>query len=152
MASWLKALFQTGAAAAASKSGEKAVSDPNTSKAPMLDVHAAMQAHMAWKQRLEDLLEKVDTRDSLDPLHVCRDDQCQLGKWIHSDAAAHYATSEAYKTLRTAHADFHQAAAKVIILAQSGDDEQAREVLHTGAFAKASAKVKRELARIGLDG
>ena len=149
MASWLKKLFQTGHAPETDKAKHNAVLEPNSS--PALDVHAAIQAHIAWKQRLEDLL-ATDTRDGLDPLHVCRDDQCALGKWIHGDDAERYVHSEAYKRLRTAHADFHQAAAKVIILAQAGDDEHAREELHTGAFAHASAKVKRELARIGLDG
>jgi methyl-accepting chemotaxis protein len=149
MASWLKKLFQTGHAPETDKAGQNAVLESNNTH--VLDVHAAIQAHMAWKQRLEDFL-ATDTRDSLDPLHVCRDDQCALGKWIHGDHAGRYVHTEAYRNLRTAHADFHQAAARVVILAQAGDDEHAREELNTGAFAKASSKVKRELARIGLDG
>jgi hypothetical protein len=152
MASWLKKLFQTGSSVAAGddKAAANIILDQKHSE-DTLDVHAAIQAHMAWKQRLEDLL-ATDSRDGLDPLHVCRDDQCQLGKWIHSDTAAPYVTSESYKQLRSAHADFHQAAAKVIILAQVGDDIQASEELHTGEFVRASARVKQALARIGLNG
>lgn len=115
------------------------------------DVNAAINAHMAWKKRLDDLLASQNGRDALDPLHVCRDDQCVLGKWIHGEIAIKLSESEDYHRLRAAHADFHQAAAKVITLVQSGRDDEARESLTTGEFARNSGRVKTELSRMYLD-
>ncbi|MDR3391158.1 MAG: CZB domain-containing protein [Sulfuriferula sp.] len=154
MASWLKRLFQSGGNTdeVGKHLAEQHIDfDSGISQRTGLDFNAAINAHMAWKKRLETLLANTEGRDVLDPLHVCRDDQCDLGKWIHGDAAHRHGASEEYNRLRKAHADFHQAAAKVIILAQAGKDTEAQEELHAGEFMRNSIRVKTELSRMYLD-
>lgn len=154
MASWLQRLFQSGAQSDAldKELATQAVNfDSAVSQQSGLDFNAAINAHLAWKKRLDDLLTSPNGREALDPLHVCRDDQCDLGKWIHGNAARIYGTNESFSRLRKVHADFHQAAAKVITLAQAGKDEEAQEALHTGDFARNSNRVKTELSRMYLD-
>lgn len=135
-----------GAAPAASPA---AAPDPSPNRGG-LNFESAIAAHMAWKKRLDDLLSS-EARDVLDPLQVCRDDQCELGRWLHGPAATKYAGLEGYKRLRAVHADFHQAAARVVTLAQAGEDAAARDEIQRGAFAKCSVQVKAELAKLYLD-
>ncbi|BBP02097.1 CZB domain-containing protein [Sulfuriferula nivalis] len=154
MASWFTRLFQSAEYNEVKPRHRKQSEQQVGSIASLdlgLDVNAAINAHMAWKKRLDDLLASQNGRDALDPLHVCRDDQCEPGKWIHGEVAIMLSESEEYHRLRAAHADFHQAAAKVITLVQSGRDDEARESLTTGEFARNSSRVKTELSRMYLD-
>ena len=112
-----------------------------------LDIPGAIAAHLAWKRRLEDFLAS-DCRDVLDPLHVCRDDQCSLGRWIHGLGAQRYAGNPGFQRLRATHADFHFAAARVVALAQGRRDAQAREEILRGEFAKTSIRIQSELAKL----
>jgi len=114
-----------------------------------LDIPGAIAAHLAWKKRLEDYLQG-DCRDILDPLHVCRDDQCPLGRWIHGLAAQRYGATPGFAVLRATHADFHYAAARVVMLAQAHRDDQAREEILRGEFARASVRIQSELAKLYL--
>jgi hypothetical protein len=84
-----------------------------------LDIPAAIAAHLAWKKRLEVFLGS-DCRDVLDPLNVCRDDRCELGRWIHGLAA------------------------------QARRDVQAYEEFRRGEFARASVRIQSELAKLYL--
>ncbi len=137
------------AASATSPAASPAAPDPSPDRGG-LNFESAIAAHMAWKKRLDDLLAS-GARDVLDPLQVCRDDQCELGRWLHGPAATKYAGLEGYQRLRAVHADFHQAAARVVTLAQAGEDAAARDEIHRGAFAKCSVQVKAELAKLYLD-
>jgi hypothetical protein len=114
-----------------------------------LDIPAAIAAHLAWKKRLEVFLGS-DCRDVLDPLNVCRDDRCELGRWIHGLAAQRYGGVAGYHQLRAAHADFHCAAARIVMLAQARRDVQAYEEFRRGEFARASVRIQSELAKLYL--
>ncbi len=155
MASWLKRLlFRDDPATAAAPGAPAATGHAAPADQPPerdgLNFETAISAHMAWKKRLDDLLD-ADLRDVLDPLQVCRDDQCELGRWLHGPGALKHGQREGYQRLRAVHADFHQAAARVVTLAQAGQDAAAREEMTRGSFAKCSAQVKAELARLYLD-
>lgn len=84
-----------------------------------LNFQDAIQAHLKWKARLKNYVEGVGN-ETLDSKVVCRDDQCQLGKWIHGPGSAH-AQVPAYSRLKVEHAAFHKAAAEVIVAVQKGD-------------------------------
>ncbi len=92
-----------------------------------------------------------NVRDALDPLQVCRDDQCELWRWIYGEASRRFHALEGFRRLRITHADFHQAAARAVALAQQGQDEAAREEIAHGEFARTSVRIKSELAKLYLD-
>lgn len=139
MTSWLNRLLQKNRSAVAHQSVTSC----------SLNIHAELQTHMAWKSRLEAMLAHQE-QAVIDPAHVCRDDQCSLGQWLHSPQAAKYANKISYRDLRAEHADFHQAIAKVVALLQAGDEAHAREELYHGNFALSSMRVQRDLSRFGL--
>jgi len=115
-----------------------------------LDIAAAMRAHQAWKEHLNKLLAS-DARDALDPLQVCRDDICILGKWINGPGQRRYHGLAAFERLCATHAEFHGAAASVLALAQQGRDIEAHEQLQRGSFARASLRIEADLAELFLN-
>lgn len=144
MISWLNRLLQKNRSAVDHRSVRTAGTPCS------LNINAELQTHMAWKSRLEAMLAHHEQQAVIDPAHVCRDDQCSLGQWLHSPQAAKYANKISYRDLRAEHADFHLAIAKVVALLQAGDDAHAREELYHGNFALSSMRVQRDLSRFGL--
>jgi methyl-accepting chemotaxis protein len=76
--------------------------------------------------------------EKLDPKVVCRDDQCDLGKWIHErkkiDKGAEHAE------LAREHAAFHVHAASVLDAVAANKAQEAQQILD-GPYARISAKV-----------
>jgi methyl-accepting chemotaxis protein len=101
-------------------------------------IKAAVGAHGMWKARLR---QAIDTGVSeFSPTVVRRDDQCEFGKWLHSASEPSVRTSPHYKKCVDTHRQFHEAAAKVMGLATSGQKANAeREIGLTSDFAKISA-------------
>lgn len=56
---------------------------------PSLDIKEAIDAHMAWRQRLEDVIQGK-SREDLKVGDITADHLCVLGKWIHGTAKARY--------------------------------------------------------------
>ena len=77
-----------------------------------IDLSDAVQAHINWKLRLQNYLNgKSD--ETLDPMVICRDDQCVLGKWIHGPALRHFEGDATFHQLCADHAEFHVFAGQV---------------------------------------
>lgn len=110
----------------------------------------AINAHTKWKVRLRMVIEGTE---KLDPAVVCKDNQCDLGKWIYGDGAK-YNRLVSYGILKSEHAHFHQCAAAIVTKANAGNRTAAEAMLGpTGDFAKASQatvaaimKMKKEAA------
>jgi hypothetical protein len=110
----------------------------------------AINAHTKWKVRLRMC---IDGTEKLDPAVVCKDNQCDLGKWIYGEGAK-YNKAASYSTLKAEHANFHKCAADVVTKANAGKKAEAEALLGpTGNFAKASQatvsaimKMKKEAA------
>ena len=77
----------------------------------------AIKAHVAWKIKLTTYIKKPDR--SLNHEVVCKDDNCDLGKWIHNEGKA-FANLVEYNQLKKEHARFHKAAADIIKKADAG--------------------------------
>lgn len=122
----------------------------NTDIKDEINIHEAMNAHVNWKVRLQKYIDgKSD--EQLDPMLVCRDDQCSLGKWIHGPATKHFHADKAFHTLRSDHAQFHYVAANVIRYMQEGDKAGA-EALMKGEYAKVSHRVIKMLNELNAQG
>ncbi len=108
-----------------------------------INIMDAIHAHIKWKVRLQDYLNGTSS-EALDPMVICRDDQCTLGKWIHGPAMKHFHQYEAFHALRADHAQFHFIAGNVVKKAQENDQEGANRLMETD-YTRASHKVVQAL-------
>ncbi|WP_035384565.1 CZB domain-containing protein [Ferriphaselus sp. R-1] len=142
---WLKKLGG-GGTANADEPGEL-VFDAGKEELGGLNFKTAIDAHMKWKLRLSAVIDGTST-ETLDPDVIGRDDQCVLGKWIHGEGGRRYEDSMLFEKLRDDHATFHRCAANVLREALTGDKEQARVMLTTGDYSRASMHVTSALAKL----
>jgi len=111
-----------------------------------LSLKQALDAHQAWKHRLQDEL----TGQSPAPLvisEVASDCNCELGKWLQGQGKKEYRKLAEYSKAVKAHADFHISAAEVLIEYQSGNTAGARQLLKS-RFREASNLNQLELVRL----
>jgi chemoreceptor zinc-binding protein len=105
----------------------------------------AIAAHAKWKRRLRDAIE-TGTSD-IDTSTAGRDNVCEFGKWLHGDVPASQKGSPHHATCIKLHAQFHKAAADVLVLALRGRKDEAEQLLKTSGspFNAASAALTREM-------
>jgi hypothetical protein len=106
----------------------------------------AITAHVRWKMRLEECLNGT-SKETLDPMTICRDDQCVLGKWIYGPALRYFSNSGEFQQLRTDHAQFHFLAGNVVKKAQENDRAGATALM-TNEYSQVSNKVVRALTEL----
>jgi hypothetical protein len=111
-----------------------------------IDITEAINAHMKWKARLQRCLDG-NSEEKLDPMLVCRDDQCALGKWIHGPALNHFHGDEEFNALRSDHAQFHYVASNVVYKIQQ-DDHAGAMAIFNGEYVQASRKVIHTLTEL----
>lgn len=111
-----------------------------------IDLVKAVEAHINWKLRLQNYLDGKSA-EKLDPMVICRDDQCELGKWIHGPATDHFHGVEAFNHLRADHAQFHYVAGNVIKHAQD-NNRPAAEALMGSEYSHVSHKVVMALTEL----
>lgn len=111
-----------------------------------INLMEAIQAHVLWKVKLQDCIDGK-SREKLDPMMVCRDDQCTLGKWIHGPAIKHFHGDETFHQLRSDHAQFHFVAGTVVQHVYA-KEQAAAEALMKGEYQQVSHKVMVELAEL----
>lgn len=104
-----------------------------------MNFEEAITAHQRWKTRLRVLIDGKST-ETLDPKVVCRDDQCELGKWIHGDGGKAMGAKPEFGEMKTTHAAFHVVAGNVVKKALAGDKAGAGVMLDGDLF-QASSKV-----------
>ena len=111
------------------------------------DGKTAIDAHIKWKERLQDFVQGHSNED----LHVdsvSRDDQCALGVWLNGEGKEHYGHISAFETVRRSHAEFHRCAGKVLAIAQQGRRDEALAVMEEGEYAAASDNVTSTLVEL----
>ena len=104
-----------------------------------LDMDAAINAHERWKARIMDYLEGRST-ESMDPAVLRQDDRSALGRWLHSVGVATLGHQPAFALLMVRHQYFHEQAANMVELAQSGEWDKAVQVLN-GGYRHGSSQV-----------
>jgi hypothetical protein len=68
-----------------------------------LNMAQVLEAHRAWKARLQKVLEGT-SEESLDIVIASEDCHCFLGKWIYNEGKNLYGHLPEYESLRQAHA------------------------------------------------
>lgn len=111
-----------------------------------INIPECVTAHMKWKARLQSYLDGTST-EVLDPMVICRDDQCALGKWIHGPALRYFHDDEGFHKLRSDHATFHFVAGNVVKKVQDNDRAGADELMKND-YAHASREVIHDLTEL----
>ena len=111
-----------------------------------IDIAECIDAHMKWKGRLQSYLDGT-SKEQLDPMIICRDDQCVLGKWIHGPALKHFHGDDGFHKLRSDHANFHFVAGNVVKKVQD-KDLAGSDALLKNEYARASRDVVQDLTEL----
>jgi hypothetical protein len=82
-----------------------------------MDFNEAIADHTRWKMRLASYAVKPD--HSLCVKLVASADQCELEQWLEGEGSK-YSSLPEFADLVASHARFHQAAAEIVINADSG--------------------------------
>lgn len=91
-------------------------------------INDAMAAHVVWKVRLTRFV-RGDSNESFDSAAICKDNLCDLGKWIYGEGAK-YKLSPYYDVLMQKHAQFHLFAAEIVKRMENSDTAGAMEALN----------------------
>lgn len=113
-----------------------------------INVRNAIEAHQAWKRRLEAAI-RTGAPFEGDPRLVGRDDVCPLGRWIHGAGGQQFGSDAKFLDLKAKHAAFHQCAGRALSLARGGGAADAlQEMGCNSEFANLSWEVVGDLASI----
>lgn len=104
-----------------------------------LDFQKWIAAHRNWRRRLQDYIEGK-SQEQLDETLICKDDRCDLGKWIHGNGQKFYGGEATFQHLLGDHAAFHRAAGSIVEQHKQGNEKEARRTL-TGDFDLNSVRV-----------
>jgi methyl-accepting chemotaxis protein len=111
-----------------------------------MDFDSAINAHVQWKMKLSNYLSKPD--QSLNPVRVSSDQNCELGKWLYGEGKKH-SNLAGFSTLLDAHAKFHRVAGDVIRRANAGENVAKEIALGASSeFAKVSNAVVSDLRQL----
>lgn len=108
-----------------------------------LKIAQSVTSHSEWKKRL---IKAIDTGESeFTPERVCKDDNCEFGKWLYS-CSVEDKSSEHYDKVKDLHAEFHKEAAEVLSLALANNKDAARKAISTGSnYLSISSKLTRQM-------
>jgi aerotaxis receptor len=101
-----------------------------------LRLESAIEAHLQWKAKLRNAVRR---KEHLDAEAICRDDRCELGRWIHGDGKARWRHVPAFTELLARHASFHQEVGKIARQVNAGQLDAAMAAMNGGTpFAVAT--------------
>lgn len=93
-----------------------------------MDLKQATTVHQQWKMRLLEFL-AGESEEKLDPSAVCRDNLCELGRWIHGEGRTEFGGHPVFRSLLESHAKFHSCAGAAVRKALSGDLVSAKAIV-----------------------
>ncbi|MEQ1637824.1 MAG: CZB domain-containing protein [Methylococcales bacterium] len=111
-----------------------------------MDLNSAMLKHTEWKIKLRSAITKQET---LDVITISKDNCCDFGKWLHSDAKTKFGKLASYTDCVSKHATFHLAASKVASAINSKKYAEAEAMLNVGSpYTTASSAVGVAIMRL----
>lgn len=111
-----------------------------------MNLDEAIAAHNRWKMRLR-LYLKGASDPGIDPRTAHRDDQCELGKWIHGPGRDTFGRDLDFAVLEGHHRDFHEEVGRVVE-ACAVDPTKASELLDGPQFRTHSTNVVTAILRM----
>ena len=104
-------------------------------KVPNVDKY--IWAHSSWKTHIRKAIDTGVSEFTVE--NTCKDDRCELGKWIYG-LQSEQKTAPEWTKLKAMHAQFHTEAGQVLKLALDGRKQDAEQALAIGsAFSKVSS-------------
>ena len=111
-----------------------------------IDLDNAIAIHADWRGKLRTA---ANTHEQLDTSTVGRDDCCELGQWMYGPGGAQFGNRPTFVSLIAEHKKFHQEAAKVAAVANTGDTAQVEKMMESGgAFSHATNEVSRLIVQL----
>lgn len=110
-----------------------------------LNLKDALDAHMAWNERLKNELDNHPSDISV--AEIAQDNLCTLGKWIYGPGKSLYAKLPEYEELRKTHARFHLCAGEIVSEHHANHSDKARQMLN-GEFLNLSERLELDLVRL----
>ena len=108
-----------------------------------MNLYEAIEAHVAWKQRLIAL---IDGHDERGLKSIGDDTACELGRWIQKNGELH-GDLPAFQRLQDEHIAFHRYAEAVVEAVNTGEPQRANEILN-GEYATMSMHIMRTMAKL----
>ena len=103
-----------------------------------MDIAQEIEKHLEWIDAVASLLDDEKLAEE-DVRNVSRHDQCELGKWLDSEASPALRETPEFEKLVASHEAFHDLAGKMILSLQQGQDSEAIEA--HGQFIRMSQEV-----------
>lgn len=104
-----------------------------------MDLNRAINAHLDWKIKLRGA---IGNQATLEADSIGRDNCCDLGKWLHTEAKARHGLKAEYQALVSKHESFHREAEKVARMINAKQYDAATKALDAGSnYASASSAV-----------
>lgn len=105
-----------------------------------MDLNAAIETHSKWKSRFYAAIAK---KEQMDASTISKDNCCELGKWLYSDAKMRYSHLPSYLECIKKHTTFHYEAGKVALTINAKKYAEAQAILQDSgtAFSIASREV-----------
>lgn len=111
-----------------------------------MDLNQAILAHQQWKSRLNQFL-GGSSQEVLDPATTGKDDQCELGKWIHGEGRREFRDEPAFLALHDCHEHFHRKAGEVVKMVRLGHVKEAQEI-YDREFPQDSKEIALSIHRL----
>lgn len=104
-----------------------------------MDLDQAITKHAEWKTKFRTAITK---QEALDAATISKDNCCEIGKWLHGEAAAKYSKLPSLKDCISKHAVFHAEAGKVAQAINAKKYKEATAMIDNGTpYAAASSAV-----------
>jgi methyl-accepting chemotaxis protein len=108
----------------------KSLAAPPKTNAGEVDFDSIILAHQNWKKKLRLASNEPREAAKLDPDAICKDNLCDLGKWIYGTGQRSCGMLPEFGRLKSKHSHFHKCAGDIAAKAKSGDIVAAKQVLH----------------------
>lgn len=111
-----------------------------------MNLEDAVSAHASWKVKFRTAIEK---RARLDADSICKDNNCELGKWLHGPGKSSVGQLPEYSKCVNEHANFHVQAGQVATAINKERYSEAANMLAGGTpYDKSSSAVAAALIRL----
>ena len=113
-----------------------------------IDIKEAIDAHVHWRQRIEDYIQGKGPLGAGDG-----DDheRCDLGQWLNGEGRKRYGNLQLFGDLRIAHEHLHERVGVILGQARAGQRDQALAELRAVEYSRATARVKNLLAKLYVE-
>lgn len=130
--------------------GQRRAQSRDTGDENLMNFDEAIQAHLKWKGRLKNFVNSVGNEE-LNSDHVCKDNNCALGKWIHGPGTSHQKL-RSFQILKKEHAAFHEAAGEVVRSVEQRNETRAKKLLADGSeFDKKTRATIEAIQQLQVD-